>query len=109
MQGSALLILSLSRSLGELKPCPPLRVLTPTRLFCRSLLESRSSPEYGSSLRRRRLPGRWGHHGLETVLAQAPNGEESFGVGPVQAASLRKSPHCFGGLPCIREIDTKRK
>lgn len=101
MQGPALPVLSPSRFLDK--------SLTPTRLFSGSLGEIRASPEPSSSVRRRRLPGGcWGHHRLETVLAQAPNGEESFGLGPEQAASLRKRPQGFGGLPRIREIDTKR-
>lgn len=37
MQGSTLPILFPSLLLAELKACPPLRVLTPTHLFSRSL------------------------------------------------------------------------
>lgn len=107
-QGPALLILFPNSSLAELRACLPLRVLTLTRLFSAHSARSEppSSPDQvcaGDKCRER-----WGHHELETVLAQAPDDEESFGLGPEQAASLRKPPHRFGGLPLSREIDTKR-
>lgn len=60
VQGPALPILPPSRSLAELRVCPSLRVSTPTRLFPVSLCETRASPEPGSGLRRRRLPGALG-------------------------------------------------
>lgn len=72
VQESALPILSPIRSLAELKACPPLRVLTPTRLFSLSLCENRSSLEHGSSLPRRQLPGALG----------SPWTGNRFGTGP---------------------------
>lgn len=108
MQGLALLILSLSCSLVQLKAYPPLRVLTLTRLFSDSLCRSRPSPIQAQVGAKDGCQGLWGHHELKTVLTQAPNGKESFGLGPEQAASPRKSPYRFGGLSRTWKINTKR-